>query len=583
MDKEQQNINIVVFLQRRKAYILLPFCISLLLFTAVTVLLPSVYTSTATILIEGQEVPDDLVHSTVTGFVEERLRSLKQVVLSRDSLAGIIRDMRLYQRLAGNYSEQELVDKMRKDIIVEPIQAEVVDMRTGRSATATVAFSLSYDSRDPKTAASVAETLVQLFLQENIQTRESKAWLTYNFLERRLDELQADILQSENEIARFKEQHLRSLPELMDLNLRTIETIQKDMEIKQVQLQAARDRLIFLHGQMATLDPSTPFISKDMPKAMTVEDQLKSLRSQYISLKAAHSDKHPDVIRLRREIAALEQVASTKNQLSELYKQLEDREHKRVLALKNYLPQHPSILTLEEEIAAIKKEIGGISRDGSPTPKTAEAPDNPVYISLLTQVESARLEIRNLTSLLRELEDKYANYQQLIEKTPQVEQNFQALQRHYESIQTEHKDTFNRLQAARESVGMEEQQMGERFTVTEPPQVPESPSKPNRPVLFVLGLIFSLGLGGLVGVVTEHLDHSVHSTVELMEITGRPALGMVPYLESPRERRMRKSQRRIGLVLAVVTVVIALVMIHLLYVPLDDVWRRGIKFLNFLV
>lgn len=582
MTLEAQPLNIITFLRRRKNYIIFPFAVAMTLVVAVTFMLPSIYVSNATILIQGQEVPENLVHSTVTGFVEERLRVLKQSVLSRDSLSGIITDMHLYPDLAKNYSLQELVEKMRKDILVEPIQTEVVDMRTGRSATATVAFELSYQSKDAKTAAAVTEFLTQLFLQQNIEARESKAWLTYNFLERRLDELQTDILQTEERIAAFKEQHLRSLPELMDLNLRSLDAIQNDMEIKQVQLQAARDRLIFLQGQLATMDPSTPFISMDMPKAMTVEDQLKSLRSQYMSLKAAHSDKHPDVIRVRREIAGMEQVASTKGQLAELYKQLKDRETSRSVALEKFEALHPTVQGLDREIQAIRQEIEALSGTRSQDPPEEVTPDNPAYINVLTQIESAQLEIRNLTSLLEELHGKYAHYHQLIEKTPKVEQEYQALQRHYESIQAEHNDTFNRLQSAQEALGMEEQRMGERFTVAETAQVPEKPTKPNRPILLVLGFIFSLGLGGLVGIVAEHLDHSVHSTVELMELTGKPALGVVPYLDSPRERRIRKSQHRIGVLVGVVLVLGVLVIVHTLYMPLDEIWKRVYKILDFM-
>lgn len=583
MIPESQPMNIIVFLQRRQTYILVPFAISFLLLTAVTLMLPSIYIAKTTILIEGQEVPENLIHSTVTGFVEERLRLLKQSVLSSDSLGGIIEEMHLYPEISKSYSMQELVEKMRTDIVVEPIQTEVVDMRTGRSATATVAFELSYESKDAKTAAEVTELLSNLFLRENIEARESKAWLTYNFLERRMNELQAEILHSEQKIADFKERHLRSLPELMDLNLRSLDAIQNDMEIKQVQLQAARDRLIFLQGQLATMDPSTPFISKNMPKAMTVEDQLKSLRSQYMSLKAAHSDKHPDVIRVRKEIGALEQVTDTKGQLSELYKQLKDREIARGVALEKFAPQHPTVMALDEEIDTVRREIDALTQTGSQQTRAEAKPDNPAYINVLTQIESAQLEIRNLTSLLEELQDKYAQYRQHIEKTPKVEQEYQALQRHYKSLQDEHKDTFNRLQAAQEAVGMEEERMGERFTVAEHPQVPEKPAKPNRPVLLILGLLFALSLGGATGIVAEHLDHSVHSTVELMEVTGMPALGVVPYLESPRERRLRKSQRRIGLITATILAIGAVVMIHFMYMPLNEIWSRGVKFLDFLL
>ena len=103
-------------------------------------MLPSMYTATVDHPHRRPEIPDDLVHTTVTGFVEERIRTLKQIVLSRATLTKIIEELDVYPEMSKSYSVSELTDKMRKDILIDLIQTEVTDTRTGRSSAATVAF-----------------------------------------------------------------------------------------------------------------------------------------------------------------------------------------------------------------------------------------------------------------------------------------------------------------------------------------------------------------------------------------------------------------------------------------------------------
>ena len=121
------------------------FCLSIL----VAFLLPAVYQSSATILIEAQEIPQDLVRSTVTGYVEERLQTITQLVLSRSRLLEIMGQFGLYEDLKNRYATEEIVEKMREDIQLEPIQAEVINPRSGRPGSATIAFILTYEGEDP--------------------------------------------------------------------------------------------------------------------------------------------------------------------------------------------------------------------------------------------------------------------------------------------------------------------------------------------------------------------------------------------------------------------------------------------------
>ena len=100
--------------KRRKFHILIPAGLVLCLSILVAFLLPPVYRSSATILIEAQEIPQDFVRSTVTGYVEERLQTISQIVLSRSRMLEIIGQFNLYQDLKDRYTTEEIVEKMRE-------------------------------------------------------------------------------------------------------------------------------------------------------------------------------------------------------------------------------------------------------------------------------------------------------------------------------------------------------------------------------------------------------------------------------------------------------------------------------------
>ena len=80
----------------------------------VALVLPSVYESKSTILIESQQIPPEFVKSTVTGYADQRIQSLNQQILSRTKLLEIIRQFGLYADQRQKRTQEEIVETMRK-------------------------------------------------------------------------------------------------------------------------------------------------------------------------------------------------------------------------------------------------------------------------------------------------------------------------------------------------------------------------------------------------------------------------------------------------------------------------------------
>ncbi|MBU0482803.1 MAG: chain-length determining protein, partial [Proteobacteria bacterium] len=183
MEPTEKTLNdYVAIVKRRKWSFILPATIVFVAAAVVALALPSVYKSTSTILIEEQDIPAEFVMTSVTSYAEQRLQSIHQRIVSYTKLLEMINRFNLYPDLKERWTTEEIVEKMREDIILEPISTDVVDRRTGRPSVATIAFTLSYEGKSPQVVQRVANTLASLFLEENLQVREKQATETSEFL-----------------------------------------------------------------------------------------------------------------------------------------------------------------------------------------------------------------------------------------------------------------------------------------------------------------------------------------------------------------------------------------------------------------
>ena len=167
---EEQILEIgdyVDILRRRKWSLVLPAFLVMVLAAAVAFSLPSIYKSSATILIEAQDIPADFVMTTVTGYAEQRIQSTQQRIMSSTKLMEIVNRFNLYREYLDRWTTEEVVDKMRQDIHLDLISADTIDRRTGRASVATIAFTLSYEGKQASTVQRVTDTLVSLFLSSS--------------------------------------------------------------------------------------------------------------------------------------------------------------------------------------------------------------------------------------------------------------------------------------------------------------------------------------------------------------------------------------------------------------------------------
>lgn len=460
---------------RRKWLALPVFITPLAAIVSAVLFLPHIYRSTATVLIEGQQLPEAFVRSTVTSAVDTRLQTITQEILSRSRLEGLITQFGLYKDLRRRVSLEEVIERMRRDI-----QLELKGVKPTEKDRATIAFSLSFRGSDPTTVAQVTNTLASYYIEENLKVRERQAAGTAEFLKVQLDETKTRLDEQERRVSAFKRQHMGELPQQLDANLSTLARLNMQLRVNSDNLPIAQQRRQDILTQLAEIEAGALPSSPDMPG--TTADPLTRARHELMTAQAKFTDAHPTVIRLKAEIEDLErQQVEAKGK--------GDQEDSEPTAFVNPAAQRlkQALREIDGEIAALKAEAGRLRKD-------------------------------------------LAAYQSRVEMTPRWEQEFQALARDYETTKELYESLMKRHEEAKLAESMEQRQKGELFRVLDPATPSERPVAPDRLRLILMGLLLSAGLA--VGVVmgAEQLDTSFHTVDDLRAFTTVPVLVSIPPL-----------------------------------------------------
>src|SRR6202453_3011242 len=269
-------------------------------------LLPPTYRAMATILIEQQEIPQDLVRSVISSYADQRVQIISQRVMTTQNLLSLIERYNLYPDIREKKPREVLLAKMRGDIGMHMISADVIDPPSGRPTQATIAFSVSYKSRSPELALKVANELTTLYLNENLTSRTQLSQQTATFFSEEAQRESAHIAELDKKLAAFKEKHQDELPDVTQLNIQTVERTELDVRDAENRLAQLDSQRVLLEAQLAQISPNTQVYSDSGQRVFGAEDRLKDLKSKLAAYKALYGPNHPDVLSTQREVDGME-------------------------------------------------------------------------------------------------------------------------------------------------------------------------------------------------------------------------------------------------------------------------------------
>ena len=509
--------DVLRILWKRAWVLLVPFAVIAAGTAVYTRYLPDRYLSEATIMVVPQRVPESYVRSTVTARIEDRLRAIREQVMSRTRLERVILEFNLYAEARKTGIMQDVVERMQREVSVRPGQGDT--------------FRVGFVADNPVTARKVAEKITSMFIDESLRQRESLAEGTNQFLEAQLEDTRTRLIEQEKKVEAYNRQYGGELPSQLNSNVQAISNVQ--MEIQQL-LQAInqnQQRRLALERQLADLEnepeqlPAAPPVAVVTPegaKGGTATQQLAAAKEMLTAMLMRLKPEHPDIGRMRRLIQDLEQRAQD--------------EALRV-PLSTAEAKSPAVLARERRISEIKYVLSELAR----------------HIATQQQ-EEARL--RGVAQ----------TYQARIEATPTRESEMIEITRDYGTLQSLYASLLQRREDAKIAANLERRQIGEQFEVLDPARLPERPFSPDRRGMNLMGMGIGFGLGLAIVALLEYRDRSFKTDDEVKQVLSLPVLAIVPLMRSTAEQRRARVRTAVVSLVFGTTVLVCLAVVTYTFV-----------------
>jgi polysaccharide biosynthesis transport protein len=506
-DQQPESIDFEHYwrLIRRRAWYFLPlvFLGWLGVWTASWVM-PSTFRSGTLILVEQPTVPSTIVAPNVNSNLQDRLDSITQQILSRTRLLHIIEKLNLYPGERAQGSGDELVDRMRKDIEIELVRSPDRDQLTS--------FNIYYTSRDPRVAQEVTSELTNLFISENLEVRQQQSESTTKFLEDQLEQASRNLAEQEQKVREFKDRHPGELPGQTASNLQILSGLQSQLQNAEDALNRAKQQNVYLESllsQYRTTQRSTK-TSEGAPVGLpAINQELDRLKAQLADLSSHYTDKHPDVRRLKDQIAKTERTRQ---------------------ALLQDLNTNPEQTATDQ---ASPKDYADI-KDSSP------------IMDLESQLKANQIEVSNRQHSIQELERRIGDYQSRLNQAPVLEQELADLTRGYDQSKADYDSLLKKKNESELATSLERQQRGEHFRILDPPNFPTRPYSPNRLKLFAIGLLAGVALGAVFVAGAEIMDDRIFSDKELKKLLPANVMVEIPALITPEEQKASARKQWLG-------------------------------------
>lgn len=457
---------------------------------------PDVFSSSGRIYVDTQTVLRPLLSGlAVESDVGAELRAMQETLLSRPNLERVARVTDLDINAQSSDEMEELLSGLKKRIAVNRSAAEI--------------YTLTVSDVQPLRAKDTVQALMDIFVENNIGRHRQDMESAQKFLNEQLNYYETQLEDAEQRLAKFKQENMAFLPGSDDYYER-LSTAQSDLSGSEARLRESIRERDVLRQELQALPPMVATTATLGPPSdaglelIQVQAELRNLQEELGKMLLSYTDRHPDVLALKRRIADLR------------------REQK----------------DLQAQNAAYE---AGQAPPGSGGPLQGAQVPNPAYTGIQIRLIEKETEIAGLEQVVERLQQKVATLQGSAMAVPEVEAQLKKLDRDYGIIKAKYDALLQRRESANLAEKRSETGDAVQFRVVEAPQVPTTPTSPNRPLL--LTAVAILGLGGGIGValfltlmndtfvdargLKDHFDLPVFGAVTLVEGMGSRAQRVV--------------------------------------------------------
>lgn len=478
----------LAMLRRRLKVILIPLLLAPLAGFLVSYVFPPKFTSLSTVLVEVQKVPDTLVQSVITADFAQRVQTLSQRVLSPSRLRPVIQSLAIVKP----EEENKLIEEIQHNMAVEPVVTTMsaagmsgAKKKPSASNQPLPGFNVAYTDSNAIRAQKICNAMTSLIVDENLRSRAEVAQGTTEFLSRQVEDAKRAIDEQDAKLASFKKHYMGQLPGDADNNMRILMSLNSQLDATTQTLSRAQQDKAYTESMLAQQTAAWKS-SQSSTNPQTLEAQLNQLQAQLLDLQGRYTGDHPDVIKTKADIAAVQKKLKEVN-------------------------------------------TAAAASDAENNDK-ASASEPPEIRQLRLQIHQYQGVIEQATLDQKRLQSQIGVYQSRTAMSPSVEEQYKLLTRDNDSAQKNYQDLLDKKTRAELGTSMENQQQGEQMHILVAAGLPDSPSFPNRPLFAGAGLGAGLALGLLLAVFLEFSDKSIRTEKDAAAVMDLPLLISVPWL-----------------------------------------------------
>ncbi len=541
------------------------------------------YTSFATVEVSRPEISADAIDTsgpnavtTVEALADLQISRLKQKVLSTSSLAEIITKLNLYPAQRKSTPIAYVAEDMRKKIDVQLLSTSLANPASAQKASAlqlsAIAFIVSFKYGDPVLAQKTVNELVTLFLDEDLKERRSTAKKTTEFLDGQIKILSENLEDQEKKIAEFRAKNGDIRPDALAFNQQAAVTTTTRLLSIESELISNLGVIGALRSQLAQTDAYSRIVDDQSGEVLTTPAiQLRALKSQYASLTAKYGPKHPDVVKVSRQIEAMEAQSESKNEGARIKAQLDDVSAKLDVAEEEYGPDHPDVVSLTNQYLSLFAQLEAVSSDENSGLDITEDADNPAYLQIVAQLQAAQEKQKALEKQKEEVKKQEDEFRKAIAQNPAAEQQMAGLVRDYDNLMAMYRDLKAKKLASEMNETIEQGSIGQRLSIIEAPQVPLK-TNPSRLIIAFGGFAFALmaAFGIVLGL--QIMSQSIIGPHHLESLIGVAPLVKIPHLQTIDEKIALRKLGIKALTFAPVVLALLVILFFLTVMPFDVFW-----------
>jgi polysaccharide chain length determinant protein (PEP-CTERM system associated) len=463
---------------RRKWWFIIPVALSAVVGALLVWGLPRTYQSTATIGVSTPRVSASLVGAAGMDRAE-RTRSIAQQLRSRPVLERVAR----LERLDERESIDAAVARLHRSLSIGLSSSAIKGSLTPDQRAQLDSYDVIFTDGTADDAQRVLNRVAQVFVEENSRSRDMRAQDTSEFISAQLEASEQRLNSLEARLRTSKEAHMGRLPSQTGANLQMVAGLQRQIEANATQIRGEQDRLSMIERQIDEMQQGVDAgpISRGTA-VLSTQGRIITLRGELAEARLSLTDKHPEVIRLKEELAIAEKAAAAELQL-------------------------PS------------------------SERTSVLQTNPEYRQLLKDRDTAKLRIAELQRQQRAADGSIGRYRSRVEEAPKVEQEMLSLTREYELEREAYGKLKEKRQAAQLNEELQRSQGTEQFSILVPASYPSGPFSPKPLRVLLMALAAGLVIGGAGVMGREYLDRSVHDVRSLRDEFELPVLAEIPRIE----------------------------------------------------